>query len=273
MPRAAARGGLDRTSFPRMAATIRYPPTLRGQDVSPGLRRAPLRRLAPVRQCERVRRQRVPPCEAALERLALQLRHRESNLLAIMNRQYTIATLGSHSALQILKGAHDEGFKTLAIANPETERLYRSFAFVDEIISIEQYSDFMGSCRELEKRKIIIVPHGSFVAYLSLDEHKQMSIPYFGNKSVLDWEASRELQRQWLTRAGLNVPRQFSTGAEIDRPGHRQAVRRAGRQGLHVPARRARFRRARRAARASRTTSCKNTSSACRSTSTISTRR
>jgi 5-formaminoimidazole-4-carboxamide-1-beta-D-ribofuranosyl 5'-monophosphate synthetase len=30
---------------------------------------------------------------------------------------YTIATLGSHSALQILKGAHDEGFKTLAIAN------------------------------------------------------------------------------------------------------------------------------------------------------------
>jgi 5-formaminoimidazole-4-carboxamide-1-(beta)-D-ribofuranosyl 5'-monophosphate synthetase len=31
--------------------------------------------------------------------------------------QYTIATLGSHSALQILKGAHDEGFPTLAIAN------------------------------------------------------------------------------------------------------------------------------------------------------------
>ena len=71
---------------------------------------------------------------------------------------------------------------------------------------------------ELEKRKIIIVPHGSFVAYLSLEEHKRMSIPYFGNKAVLDWEASRELQRDWLTRAGLKVPRQFKTGAEIDRP-------------------------------------------------------
>ena len=34
-----------------------------------------------------------------------------------MNKPYTIATLGSHSALQILKGAHDEGFKTLAISN------------------------------------------------------------------------------------------------------------------------------------------------------------
>jgi 5-formaminoimidazole-4-carboxamide-1-(beta)-D-ribofuranosyl 5'-monophosphate synthetase len=131
---------------------------------------------------------------------------------------YTIATLGSHSALQILKGAHDEGFNTLAIANFETERLYRSFSFVDEVIVIDQYRDFMRLVPELEQRKIIIVPHGSFVAYLSLEDHKHMRIPYFGNKAVLDWEASRELQRQWLTRAGLLIPRQFKTGAEIDRP-------------------------------------------------------
>src|SRR5579885_3343476 len=92
---------------------------------------------------------------------------------------YTIATLGSHSALQILKGAHDEGFRTLAIANRETERLYRSFAFVDEVIGIDEYSHFMRIVPELEQRKVIIVPHGSFVAYLSLEEHKQMRIPYF----------------------------------------------------------------------------------------------
>jgi 5-formaminoimidazole-4-carboxamide-1-(beta)-D-ribofuranosyl 5'-monophosphate synthetase len=131
---------------------------------------------------------------------------------------YTVATLGSHSALQILKGAHDEGFNTLAIANQETTRLYQSFAFIDEVITIEKYSDFMSLVPELEKRKIVIVPHGSFVAYLSLDEHKKMNIPYFGNKAVLDWEASRELQRDWLLRAGLKLPRQFKTGAEIDRP-------------------------------------------------------
>ena len=131
---------------------------------------------------------------------------------------YTIATLGSHSALQILKGAHDEGFQTLAIASPDTERLYRAYAFVDEVITIPDYRHFMALVPELETRKVVIVPHGSFVAYLSLDEHKRMTIPYFGNKAVLDWEASRELQRQWLTRAGLTVPRQFRTGAEIDRP-------------------------------------------------------
>ena len=135
-----------------------------------------------------------------------------------MNRQYTIATLGSHSALQILKGAHDEGFKTLAIANRETENLYRSFAFVDEVIGVDKYSDFMDMLDDLQRRKVIVVPHGSFVAYLSLEEHKKMTVPYFGNKQVLEWEASRELQREWLSRANLTLPRQFKSAAEIDRP-------------------------------------------------------
>ena len=58
-----------------------------------------------------------------------------------VGENYTIATLGSHSALQILKGARDEGFGTLAIANRETERLYRSFAFVDEVITIDKPVD------------------------------------------------------------------------------------------------------------------------------------
>jgi 5-formaminoimidazole-4-carboxamide-1-(beta)-D-ribofuranosyl 5'-monophosphate synthetase len=133
-------------------------------------------------------------------------------------QNYTIATLGSHSALQILKGAHDEGFSTLAITNRDTDALYRSFGFVDEVIAIERYQDFPTLVPQLEQRKLIIVPHGSFVAYLSLDEHKRMTIPYFGNKAVLDWEASRELQRQWLSRAGLTLPRQFKDGSEIDRP-------------------------------------------------------
>ncbi len=135
-----------------------------------------------------------------------------------MNQPYTIATLGSHSALQILKGAHDEGFKTLAIANRDTEKLYRSFRFIDEVIGVDSYAQFTGLLPELEKRKCIIVPHGSFVAYLSLEEHKRMTIPYFGNKAVLDWEASRELQRDWLTQANIRMPKQFKTGADIDRP-------------------------------------------------------
>jgi 5-formaminoimidazole-4-carboxamide-1-(beta)-D-ribofuranosyl 5'-monophosphate synthetase len=135
-----------------------------------------------------------------------------------MGDTYAIATLGSHSALQILKGAHDEGFSTLAIVNRDTEEMYRSFGFIDEVLTLERYADFPGIVDSLRARKVIVVPHGSFVAYLSLEDHKRMTVPYFGNKAVLDWEASRDLQREWLSRAGLQLPRQFRTGAEIDRP-------------------------------------------------------
>ena len=131
---------------------------------------------------------------------------------------FTIATLGSHSALQILKGAKDEGFHTLAVVTPQNERLYSSFQFVDEVIVIPSYSEFPKLEAELNKRKVILVPHGSFVAYLSMEEHKAMKTPYFGNKAVLDWEADRLRQRDWLLRAGLRMPRQFTRSSEIDRP-------------------------------------------------------
>ncbi|MFZ1076509.1 MAG: DUF1246 domain-containing protein, partial [Nitrosotalea sp.] len=39
----------------------------------------------------------------------------------------SIATLGSHCALQVLKGAKDEGFRTLLICEKKRERLYRRF--------------------------------------------------------------------------------------------------------------------------------------------------
>jgi len=99
---------------------------------------------------------------------------------------------------------------------------------------LERYSEFMTLMDELDRRKAIIVPHGSFVAYLSLEQHKKMTVPYFGNKAVLDWEASRELQRQWLSRAGLKLPRQVSLRRGNRPAGYRQALRGGGRQRLHV---------------------------------------
>ena len=45
---------------------------------------------------------------------------------------YTIVTLGSHSALQILKGAKAEGFKTAVVCTPNRISLYSSYKnFID----------------------------------------------------------------------------------------------------------------------------------------------
>lgn len=129
-----------------------------------------------------------------------------------------IATLGSHSALQILKGAKDEGFKTIVIATTDRLNLYQRFSFIDKIIKINAYNDFPKIEKELIKEKSIIIPHGSFVAYLGKEENKNMKVPYYGNKEVLDWESDRKKQREWLIEAKIPVPKRYKKGDIIDGP-------------------------------------------------------
>ncbi|HSX18589.1 MAG TPA: formate--phosphoribosylaminoimidazolecarboxamide ligase [Candidatus Saccharimonadales bacterium] len=131
---------------------------------------------------------------------------------------YTIATLGSHSALQILKGAKDEGFKTIVVATPNRVTLYNRYSFIDKIIVIPTFAHFPKIESQLLKENAIMIPHGSFVAYLGLDEHKKMKTPYYGNKEVLDWESDRLKQREWLEKANVPVPRKFSKANDIDVP-------------------------------------------------------
>lgn len=123
----------------------------------------------------------------------------------------TIATLGSHSALQILKGAKDEGFKTLVITTSDRINFYKRFSFIDQIVQIPAFAEFPKIEEKLKKENIIIIPHGSFVAYLGFDKNKKMQLPYFGNKAVLDWEENRGKQREWLQKADINIPKQFDT--------------------------------------------------------------
>src|SRR3989344_6108283 len=131
---------------------------------------------------------------------------------------YKIATLGSHSALQILKGARDEGFKTICVATSNRVSLYKRFKFIDEIIEISSFADFPQIENKLIQQKSIIIPHGSFVAYLGIGKNKKMKVPYFGNKKVLDWESNRLKQRLWMEKANIPVPKRFTDPSKIDRP-------------------------------------------------------
>ncbi len=126
-------------------------------------------------------------------------------------QEFIVATLGSHSALQILKGASDEGFQTLVITTPDRVNFYKRFPFIDRIMDIPTFADFPKIEDKLKKENIVIIPHGSFVAYLGFEENKKMDLPYYGNKAVLDWEENREKQREWLQKSGINIPKQFET--------------------------------------------------------------
>lgn len=131
--------------------------------------------------------------------------------------KYTIATLASHSCLQILKGAKDEGFATLAISAPDRTDFYKRFKFIDEVIEVKNYREIYTIQKELFKRNCIIIPHGSFVAYLGEEYDTKLKILHYGNKKVLKWEGDRLKQRKWLEKAGLRLPKIFNSPVEIDR--------------------------------------------------------
>ncbi|MBI2654810.1 formate--phosphoribosylaminoimidazolecarboxamide ligase [Candidatus Woesearchaeota archaeon] len=131
-------------------------------------------------------------------------------------QKYTIATIGSHSALQVFKGAHDEGFKTIAVCKKGSERPYKMFGVADEIISIDSYRNFPKIQNELIKKNAIVIPHGSFVTYMGYEEVEKLKVNYFGNKKILKWESDRNLERQWLVNSGLKVPGLYKSPKDID---------------------------------------------------------
>jgi 5-formaminoimidazole-4-carboxamide-1-(beta)-D-ribofuranosyl 5'-monophosphate synthetase len=131
---------------------------------------------------------------------------------------YKIATLGSHSALQILKGAKDEGFSTICVCVKGREKVYEQFKVADKIITIQNYSNFEKVEEQLLKENAIIIPHASFIAYMGFERIEKLRIPYFGNKQILKWESDRNLERKWLTEAGLKLPKIFKKAEAIDRP-------------------------------------------------------
>ncbi len=135
-----------------------------------------------------------------------------------MNRNHTIATFGSHSALQILKGAKDEGFGTLCICIKGKEKPYQSFKVADEIVLIDAYDDFFDREALLQEHNAILIPHASMIAYLGIDKIQQIKLPYFGDKNILSIEADRNKQHAWLHDAGMDVPKVFATPEDMDRP-------------------------------------------------------
>lgn len=135
-----------------------------------------------------------------------------------IKKKYKIGTLGSHSALQILKGAKDEGFQTLVICKRGRAEPYKSYKVADEIIELDDFDEFPKIEQYLLQQNVILVPHGSFITKFDVNELLEMKPLYFGNKNILPWEISRTKQRQWLTEAGLTLPKIYKKPEEIDGP-------------------------------------------------------
>ncbi|HYA82631.1 MAG TPA: DUF1246 domain-containing protein, partial [Candidatus Bathyarchaeia archaeon] len=130
---------------------------------------------------------------------------------------YTIATLGSHCSLQVLKGAKDEGFRTLLVCERQRLNLYKRFKFIDEILVVESFAEILDqTCQQrLRESNSIIIPHGTFIANLNIEKIERIS-PIFGNKWIFRWEADRGLKQRLMEESELSIPRSISSKDDIE---------------------------------------------------------
>ena len=119
-----------------------------------------------------------------------------------------IATLGSHCALQVLKGAKDEGLKTILVCEKKREKLYRRFPFIDELILVDSYKEILEKkCQStLEQNDTVLIPHGTLIAQMNSEEIESIKTPVFGNKWILRWESDRVMKEKLMKEANLPMP-------------------------------------------------------------------
>jgi len=136
-------------------------------------------------------------------------------------RRLTVATIGSHSALQIFHGARQEGLRSLNICTEDRRAVYEAFPLsrAEKFLMVERFKDILRP--EVQARLVeenaVVVPHGSFVEYVGAQEIlDRFAVPMFGNRESLRWETDRSRQREWLESAGLRMPREYRDPSEID---------------------------------------------------------
>ncbi len=134
-------------------------------------------------------------------------------------KNITVGTLGSHSALNIFKGAKEEGFNTVCVCKKKSEIVYKRFPLADQILIVEDFGELLDDKvqEKLRQENTILVPHGSFNAYIGTRNIvDKLRVPLFGNRELLHWETDRETQREWLKKAGLTLPKIFENPDDID---------------------------------------------------------
>jgi 5-formaminoimidazole-4-carboxamide-1-(beta)-D-ribofuranosyl 5'-monophosphate synthetase len=132
----------------------------------------------------------------------------------------TIVTVCSHSSLQIFHGAKGEGLKTLGITVGRPPKLYDAFPLAkpDEFLVLDRYDEIIDHVDDIISANGVVIPHGSFVEYLGADKFKDLPLPTFGNRKVLEWESDRNIERVWLEKSGIKMPREIKDPKKIDRP-------------------------------------------------------
>jgi len=134
-----------------------------------------------------------------------------------------IGVLGSHSALDVLDGAKDEGFKTVVVCQRGRERPYLMYKrLCDEVIVLDKFAQIVEDRVQERLRELntVFVPHRAFTTYVPYEGiEERFLVPLFGNRAMLRTEERWAPRNQYylLEKAGIRQPKKFKSPDEIDR--------------------------------------------------------
>jgi 5-formaminoimidazole-4-carboxamide-1-(beta)-D-ribofuranosyl 5'-monophosphate synthetase len=126
-----------------------------------------------------------------------------------------IAVLGSHSALEIMDGAKDEGLDTIVFCQKGRETPYQRFdRIADEIKILKKFSEMSSAKNQkmLRDSYTIIVPHRSLTVYLGYKTiEDSFKVPIFGNRKLFQAEERTAKKGQYylLEKARIKYPKLF----------------------------------------------------------------
>ena len=145
-----------------------------------------------------------------------------------------IATIGSHSALDVCDGAVEEGFRSFVVCERGRDAPYTRYfrgmrdaegrprrGMVDDAIVLDKFRDVLSEKMqaELRGRNAIFVPNRSFTSYCDLDAIEDaFQVPLFGSRNLLRTEEREEAKSYYwlLEKAKLPAPEKIDDPREID---------------------------------------------------------
>jgi 5-formaminoimidazole-4-carboxamide-1-(beta)-D-ribofuranosyl 5'-monophosphate synthetase len=152
-----------------------------------------------------------------------------AGILKEYGNDITVGTLGGHSALDVCRGAKDEGLRTVVVCQKGREKTYAQHyrsrderGIVDEIIVVDHFKDIVKSDvqKKLRELNTVFVHSRYFWVYCNFDEiEKKFEVPIFGTRALVRKEERDESKNQYflLEEAKIATPKRFTDARKIDR--------------------------------------------------------
>lgn len=146
-----------------------------------------------------------------------------------------LAVPASHSALQLLRGARDEGVEAILLAARRYyESIYSRFPWLySRVVVVDSWGELLSGrvVEELREANAVLVPHASLIEYVGAERLLELELPMLGNRYLLEIEADWERKLGLLEEAGIETPRRFRSLGEAAEAGAPVIVKLPGAKG------------------------------------------